>query len=150
MKILSLKIFHFTLGIGLVEELRYKQLSTQEWQQMKTLIAEKFKTKTQKEWVDIYQKCDACVTPVLNFNEAYLHETNIANNSFIKNSMNGSYEPVPSPKFSRTPGINEVNPSPNVGEHSVEILKESGFTDMEIADLLDENCVDQYTPKSSL
>ena len=117
---------------------------------MKTLIAEKFKTKTQKEWVDIYQKCDACVTPVLNFNEAYLHETNIANNSFIKNSMNGNYEPVPSPKVSRTPGINEVNPSPNVGEHSVEILKESGFTDMEIADLLDENCVDQYTPKSSL
>ena len=117
---------------------------------MKTLIAEKFKTKTQKEWVSIYEKFDACVTPVLNFDEAYLHETNIANNSFIKDSMNGNYEPAPSPKLSRTPGISELKSSPNVGDHSVEILRESGFTQMEIRNLLDEKCIDQYTPKSSL
>ena len=117
---------------------------------MKTLITEKFKTKTQKEWVAIYEKFDACVTPVLNFDEAYLHETNIANNSFIKDSMNGNYEPAPSPKLSRTPGISELKSSPNVGEHSVEVLRESGFTHKEIRNLLDEKCIDQYTPKSSL
>ena len=55
----------------------------------KEALEQKFKTKTQEEWVKIFKDLDACVSPVLTLDEAPFHPHNIENNSFIKtNTVN--------------------------------------------------------------
>jgi len=125
------------------------QFNHGKWKELKQEIANTFKRKSQQEWIDIYEHLDACVTPVLNFQQAVNHEHNISNHSFMQNA-NGNYEPTPAPKLSRTPGINVSRGDPKVGEHTVEILKEVGYNSKEVDEFLQNQYVEQYQAKSSL
>ena len=62
----------------------------------------------------------------------------------------GAYEPTPAPKLSRTPGCCESKPQPKIGEHSMEVLQEIGYTRTEIQQLISEGVVDYIDMKSSL
>jgi len=62
----------------------------------------------------------------------------------------GAYEPSPAPKLSRTPGHCKLKTQPEVGEHSLEVLKEAGYTQTEIQELLNDGVVDHPNLKSSL
>lgn len=44
------------------------------WPETRRLIAEVFRTRSQQEWIDIFEGTDACVTPVLDFHEATNNE----------------------------------------------------------------------------
>lgn len=64
-----------------------------------------FKTKTQKEWSEIFDHVDACVFPVVEWNKAPEHEHNKARDVFLESSKSdGVVVPNPAPKLSRTPG----------------------------------------------
>ncbi len=70
------------------------------WEHLTHEISAKFLTKTRNEWADIFFDTDACVEPVLNFNEV---ESNLQNQSrdifFRKNNI---LQANVAPKFSRS------------------------------------------------
>lgn len=94
--------------------------------QTKELFNKLFKTRTQKEWCEIFDHTDACVFPVLSWQEAAEHPHNVARNVF--SSKNGKLSVNPAPKLSRTPGTTKAfeKPKDNL-EMSWEILKEVGY-----------------------
>jgi len=126
------------------------QMNVLEWPKMKTKMKDIFASKTQEEWCRVFEDKDACVTPVLDFLDAHEHAHNKAAGSFMYNQEHGRYEPTPAPELSRTPAREEILPEPNIGEHTVEYLRNENFTKAEINELLDEGIIEQFSPKSSL
>ena len=86
------------------------------------LFTEVFKKKTQKEWCEIFDHVDACVFPVLEWDEAPEHEHNKVRNVFLDpKKANGAVVPNPAPKLSRTP----AQSSAQLGEkHPIEMAQE--------------------------
>lgn len=93
-----------------------------------------FKTKTQSEWSKIFEKIDACVFPVLDWESADQHPHNISRNSFVpKTVTDGIVVPTPAPKLSRTPAVSGVQcECQDYSKQIEEILKDAGLTATEI------------------
>lgn len=71
------------------------------WPRLHSLIAAAFAAKDRDEWARIYAGTDACVTPVLTFDEAAGHPHNAERAVFGR--VGGVLHPRPAPRFSRTP-----------------------------------------------
>ena len=69
---------------------------------MKARFAEIFASRTRAAWEEVFGGTDACVTPVLTPEEAEAHPQSLARNIFT--SPGGVRQPMPAPRFSRTPG----------------------------------------------
>ncbi len=100
-------------------------------------MAKIFKTKTQREWLDILMKLDACVTAVQTIEEVFadphvLHRKMVVE---TEHPQAGRLPQIGIPiKFSDTPG--EIRtPAPEIGEHTEEILKKLGYKVKEIEQL---------------
>jgi alpha-methylacyl-CoA racemase len=124
-------------GLGLEGDSSFpSQMSRDQWATMKARFAEIFKSKTRDEWSAIFDGTDACVVPVLSPWEAHLHPHNVARSTFVE--VNGTVQPAPAPRFSRTPSAISKPPSPpgadtisalvewGVSEDAVTKLRESG------------------------
>jgi alpha-methylacyl-CoA racemase len=124
-------------GLGLEGDSSFpSQMSRDQWSAMKARFAEIFKSKTRDEWSAIFDGTDACVVPVLSPWEAHLHPHNVARSTFVE--VNGTVQPAPAPRFSRTPSAISKPPSPpgadtisalvewGVSEDAVKKLRESG------------------------
>ena len=85
-------------------ELDHNWIKNQEdkskWEQLNHEISAKFLTKTRNEWSKIFHNTDACVEPVLNFNEVESNLQNQSRNIFI--SKNNILQANVAPKFSRS------------------------------------------------
>ena len=98
-------------GLGLEGDSSFpSQMSRDQWSAMKARFAEIFKSKTRDEWSAIFDGTDACVVPVLSPWEAHLHPHNVARSTFVE--VNGTVQPAPAPRFSRTPSAISKPPSP--------------------------------------
>lgn len=118
----------------------------------KEKLTKKFAEKTQAEWTDIFDKLDACVTPVLEMDEAAEREPNQSRKTFAKNTVNGHWDPEPAPKLSRTPGVG-TNPErrcPIIGEHTIEVLQEFGYDSQSIGDLISSGTIQAPETKSKI
>jgi alpha-methylacyl-CoA racemase len=124
-------------GLGLEGDSSFPpQMSRDQWAAMKARFSEIFKSKTRDEWSAIFDGTDACVVPVLSPWEAHLHPHNVARSTFVE--VNGTVQPAPAPRFSRTPSAISKPPSPpgadtisalvewGVAEDAVKKLRESG------------------------
>lgn len=110
----------------------------QQWSELKAEIARIFQTKTRNEWCEILEGSDVCFAPVLTLGEAPEHHHNRARNAFV--DVGGHTQPAPAPRFSKTPA---AKPTPGVcpGSDSHEVLKESGFSEAEISELLGQGAI---------
>ncbi|MEC4017492.1 CaiB/BaiF CoA transferase family protein [Streptomyces sp. H27-D2] len=72
------------------------------WDELRTAIADRFKTRTREEWTAVFQDSDACVAPVLSLREAPAHPHLAARGTFVEHA--GITQPAPAPRFSATPG----------------------------------------------
>ncbi|XP_041346153.1 alpha-methylacyl-CoA racemase [Pyrgilauda ruficollis] len=136
-------------GLGLNLDELPAQMSFSSWPEMKKKFASIFAQKTQAEWCSIFDSTDACVTPVLSFEDAASHQHNKERSSFI-NSDEGETSPRPAPVLSRTPAVPSRKRDPFIGEHTEEILLEYGFTKEEIAKLHSDKTIEIKDLKSSL
>jgi alpha-methylacyl-CoA racemase len=89
-------------GLGILETDLPPRRNRAGWEAIRTTLAAAFKSKTRDEWAAIFELTDACVTPVLTLAEAPAHEHNVARENFI--TLDGTTQPAPAPRFSRTPG----------------------------------------------
>jgi alpha-methylacyl-CoA racemase len=111
-------------GLGLEGDASFPpQMSRDQWPAMKARFAEIFKSKTRDEWSEIFDGTDACVVPVLSPWEAHLHPHNVARSTFV--DVNGTVQPAPAPRFSRTPSSISKPPSPP-GADTISALVEWG------------------------
>lgn len=114
---------------------------------MRQTFTEIFASKTQSEWCDIFDRLDACVTPVLSTNEAIDYDHNKIRQSFesVNEAAAGgpSHVPRAAPRLSVTPAGSD-NISPDAGEHSVSVLTEfAGYSLEDCQRLLDSGVIDQ-------
>eukprot|EP00095_Tigriopus_kingsejongensis_P000541 maker-scaffold212_size255419-snap-gene-0.12 protein:Tk00541 transcript:maker-scaffold212_size255419-snap-gene-0.12-mRNA-1 annotation:"unnamed protein product" len=110
---------------------------------MKDKMKAIFRTKSRDEWTSIFDRLDACVTPVLELEEAPSWPHHQERRAFGKN-VKGKSDPVPAPRLASQERDNMeivARPEPEVGEHTRHILKEFGFDAEEINSLLDQNAI---------
>ncbi|XP_021377197.1 alpha-methylacyl-CoA racemase-like isoform X1 [Mizuhopecten yessoensis] len=117
--------------------------------EMRQKFKERFLSKSRDEWDVVFDGLDACYSPILDHNEAPLHPHNVHNKSFLKDAK-GRYEPAPAPRLSRTPGVDEVYPTPRIGEHTSEVLQEIGFSQNEINSFISNGAVENNKGSSKL
>ncbi|MET8696346.1 CaiB/BaiF CoA-transferase family protein [Streptomyces bauhiniae] len=79
------------------------------WPKLRELIASAVGSRTRAEWAEVYAGTDACVTPVLTFDEAAEDPHNSERQVFRR--VGGVLHPTPAPRLSRTPGRDPVTPS---------------------------------------
>ncbi|AWP15424.1 putative alpha-methylacyl-CoA racemase [Scophthalmus maximus] len=125
------------------------QMSISDWPELSRIFTDRFASKTQADWSTIFDGTDACVTPVLSFDQVSSHPHNQERASFMKNS-GGEESPRPAPVLSRTPAEPCLASDPAIGEHTVEVLEEYGFASAEIKQLLAAGVVERNAAKAKL
>uniref|UniRef100_A0A3P9LQY2 Alpha-methylacyl-CoA racemase n=1 Tax=Oryzias latipes TaxID=8090 RepID=A0A3P9LQY2_ORYLA len=136
-------------GLELEDEELPPQMSVCDWPELRRVFTERFASKTQAEWSRIFDKIDACATPVLSFDEVSSHPHNQERGSFMKDSE-GAECPRPAPVLSRTPAEPSLTSNPGVGEHTVKVLEEYNFTSAEINKLLAAGVIECNAGKAKL
>ncbi|WP_150005929.1 CaiB/BaiF CoA transferase family protein [Iodidimonas muriae] len=104
-----------------------------QWPAMRAAITQRIAEKSRDAWCAIFEGSDACFAPVLDYKEAPDHPHMVARETFIE--QDGLRQPAPAPRLSKTPGRVQ-GPPPLPGEQSADILATFGFSDAEIAQLL--------------
>nr|XP_019937338.1 PREDICTED: alpha-methylacyl-CoA racemase [Paralichthys olivaceus] len=125
------------------------QMSISDWPELRRMFTERFASKTQAEWAGIFDGTDACVTPVLSFDQVSSHPHNQERGSFVKDS-DGEESPRPAPVLSRTPAVPCLTSDPVIGEHTVEVLDEYGFKSEEIKQMLAAGVIECNAVKAKL
>ncbi|XP_054468324.1 alpha-methylacyl-CoA racemase [Anoplopoma fimbria] len=125
------------------------QMSFTDWPELRRIFTESFASKTQAEWSRTFDGTDACVTPVLSLDEVSSHPHNQERASFVKDP-NGEESPRPAPVLSRTPAEPCLASDPVIGEHTVEVLNEYGFTSADIDQMLTAGVIECNAFKAKL
>ncbi|XP_004549764.1 alpha-methylacyl-CoA racemase isoform X1 [Maylandia zebra] len=152
------------MAVGAIEPQFYKQLlkgleldagelpsqmSFDDWPELRRIFTERFASKSQAEWSEIFDGTDACVTPVLSFDQVSSHPHNRERGSFMKDSS-GEESPRPAPVLSRTPAEPCLTSDPVTGEHTAEVLQEYGFTSPQINQMLSAGVIECNAVKAKL
>ena len=108
------------------------------WAQFKSRLEGIFKEKTRDEWCTIMEGTDICFAPVLTMKEASQHPHAKARGAYV--DVQGFPQPAPAPRFSRTKeGISGA--AAKRGQHTDEVLLESGFSSKEVGALRDSGVI---------
>src|SRR5450830_548588 len=114
-----------------------EQWSQKEWPVLRSKLEALFKTRSRDQWCELLEGTDVCFAPVLDFAEATRHPQHVARRTFLE--PDGITHPAPAPRFTRTPGL--AGAVPRVGQHTLEVLNELGYSDSDIATLRASNAI---------
>ncbi|WP_406279403.1 CaiB/BaiF CoA transferase family protein [Embleya sp. NBC_00896] len=93
----------FLAGLGLADEYLPAQTDTAGWPILRERFTAVIAGRTRAEWTEIFEPVDACVTPVLTWDEAAEHPHNQARATFVR--PDGTLQPAAAPRLSRTPSL---------------------------------------------
>lgn len=126
------------LGLDRRERLLRSHKDRSLWPELRTALTAAFSAKTRDEWVNVFTAEDACVTPVLDIDEAIAHPHAVDR---------GLYAPIPgwpatravqpavAPRFSRS-STPVPGPAVTAGSHTGEILSALGYAPEQVARLV--------------
>ena len=120
-------------GLG-VDGVRQEDQHNQSlWNATKSRFAATFLTKSRDQWVEVFARRAACVTPVLSMDESLLSDVAQERGLFAHDTF-GHVQPSPAPRFDmQAPTLPDAPPSP--GEHTPDVLRQCGFSHAEIDSL---------------
>ena len=104
------------------------QFDQARWPDLRAQIAGRFAQRSRAEWTRRFAGTDACVAPVLSFEEAPHHPQLQARESYVE--RDGVTQPAPAPRFSRS-GLPEQRPPCPPGSNTREVLEEFGVADVD-------------------
>jgi crotonobetainyl-CoA:carnitine CoA-transferase CaiB-like acyl-CoA transferase len=108
-------------------------------------VQEIFKARTRAEWEAFAREHDCCLEPVLDLDEALSSELVGARGMVVDIEQSGSERAVRQlgipVKLARTPGEHGRLPGPALGEHTEMVLRETGYSEAEVAELLEAGAV---------
>ena len=88
-------------GLGLDPSIYLpSQYDRSQWPALHRQFEEIFAGLARDEWASLFEGSDACLVPVLDFEEAARHPQNAARSTFIE--VDGKLQPSPAPRFSRS------------------------------------------------
>ncbi len=99
-------------------------------EEMKSL----FKTKTLREWTIFFKEVDACCEPILTLQEVFQDPHVLHRQMLIEyeHPVEGKVKQVGNPIKSSLFSFAVPVPSPQWGEHTIEVLKEIGYSEVDI------------------
>jgi alpha-methylacyl-CoA racemase len=126
--------FFATLATALGLEARFvqRQYDRRLWPDMRAAMAAAVRQRSRADWCARLEGTDACFAPVLSFAEAPQHAHALARDAFV--NVGGVVQPAPAPRFARTPTA-QPRPAPGLGEHTLQVLQEAGFSADDISAL---------------
>ena len=105
------------------------------------LVVEIFKSRTRAQWQQFAGEHDCCLEPVLELDEALDSELVRAREMVVtldQPGVAGGVRQLGVPiKLTRTPGDHDRLPGPALGEHTERVLGEAGYSQSEIAELIE-------------
>ena len=143
---------HVENDIGLELDINQQpsQYDRKFWPEMKQKFTQIFASRTRDEWCTVFQNLDACVTPVLDVEEAGNHNINSERNVFFTDA-DGVQLPSPAPRLhGKVNKLQQTKQDLVYGKHSEEILLENDFNSKEIKELIQNDIIKQAHFKSSL
>jgi formyl-CoA transferase len=131
---------------GHANRLRYRK-------EMDDRLAELFATRSTAEWMQRLEAEDVPCAPVNSLEKA-LRDPQVLNNDMVvetEHALGGTVKMIGNPiRFDGTDREERrrVTSPPLLGQHSVEILREMGYTEDSIQSLLAEGIIEQQDPKA--
>jgi alpha-methylacyl-CoA racemase len=87
-------------GLGLDSADLPDQHDRERWPELRARFAKTFLSQPRDHWAKTFADTDACVTPVLSYDEVAAHPHLAARETMI--TIDGITQPAPAPRFSRT------------------------------------------------
>lgn len=108
-------------------------------------VVEVFKGHTREKWAKFATEHDCCLEPVLDLDEA-LDSALVGEREMVvtldqpgvRDGVRQLGVPV---KLARTPGEHNRLPGPGLGEHTEQVLRGAGYSDEQVAELLEQGVV---------
>ena len=117
-------------------DLSEKQNDKSHWQMLHTLFEQTIAKKSRDEWASVFEGTDACVAPVLDFDEAAKYPHNAEREAFFE--QNQVMQTSPAPRFERS-----IAPIPKhankTGDEATEVLTTIGLSKSDIKSLASQN-----------
>ncbi|XP_078468941.1 alpha-methylacyl-CoA racemase isoform X1 [Lampetra planeri] len=137
-------------GLGLDPATMPHQMSMDDWPATKREFSRCFAQRSRADWCRVFEGMDACVTPVLTPEEVAGDAHAAGRGSFLRNA-DGTNVPAPAPRLSRTParpGDGTAAADPVVGQHTESVLRELGYGEQEVRQLLADGVVESAGSKN--
>jgi alpha-methylacyl-CoA racemase len=108
-------------------------------------VVEIFKGRTRTQWTQFATEHDCCLEPVLELDETLASELVQEREMVVtldQPGVNDGVRQLGIPvKLDRTPGAHNRLPGPALGEHTEDVLHAAGYSDEQIAQLLEQGAV---------
>jgi crotonobetainyl-CoA:carnitine CoA-transferase CaiB-like acyl-CoA transferase len=112
-------------------------------EKLKIELSRLFRKRSRNQWMELLGKIDVCVSPVLEMPEIEYDPHLKARNIFVEyeHPQYGKVKGIGMPiKFSRYAPVTPTS-APTLGEHTLQILRELGYKEQDIRDMLRKGAI---------
>jgi alpha-methylacyl-CoA racemase len=122
------------LGLDPEDPLRGAHRDRSQWPALRIRLTGEFARRSRDEWAAAFRGRDACVTPVLDLDEATRHEQAASRHAYQPMPGYDMPQPAVTPRFSRS-STPVPPPPPEVGADTDAVLAELGYAPERVASL---------------
>jgi len=106
-----------------------EQYDVARFAEMRETLAATFATRTMAAWAETFEGTDSCVAPILTMTEAAEHPHLVARGTLVEHE--GTLQPAPAPRFSRTAATLGAPPAAVPGAQTRDALAAWGIEDVD-------------------